>query len=82
MKCGYTNASSLFNKFNKLKFKLVTDKLDIVAVTGVNCKFSGSDVKFNIDGYKTIQSTTTDLHQSGEPHGKKVWQIARLSLSI
>ena len=59
MKCWYTNAGSLFNKFNKLKFKLVTDKPDIVVVTEVNCKFSGSDVEFNIDGYKTIRSTTT-----------------------
>ena len=46
MKCWYTNAGLLFNKFNKLKFKFVSDKPDIVAVTGVNCKFSGSDVEF------------------------------------
>ena len=75
MKRWYTNAGSWFNKFNKLKFKLVTDKPDIVVVTGVNCKFSGSDVEFNIDGYKTIQSTTTDLHQRDVPYDGKVWQI-------
>ena len=62
MKCWCTNAGPLFNKFNELKFRLVTD---IVTVTEVNCKFSGSDVEFNIDGNKTIQSTTTNLHQCG-----------------
>ena len=36
-----------------------------MAVTGVNCKVSGSDVEFNIDGYKTIQSITTNSHQRG-----------------
>ena len=37
-----------------------------MAVTEVNCKFSGSDVEFNIDGYKTtIQIITTNSHQCG-----------------
>ena len=36
-----------------------------MAVTEVNCKFSASNVNFNIDGYKTIQSTTTNSHQRG-----------------
>ena len=78
MKRWYTNAGSLINKFSKLKFKLVTDKPDIVAVTEVNCKFSGSDVEFNINGYKTIQSTTTNLHQHVVPYGGIVWQIDSL----
>ena len=42
------------NKFNKLKSRLVIDKHDIVAVTEVNCKFSGYDVEFNIDGYTKL----------------------------
>ena len=62
IKCWCTNAGPLFNKFNELKFRLVTD---IVTVTELNCKFSCSDVEFNIDGYKIIQSTTTNLHQRG-----------------
>ena len=74
MKRWCINACPLFNKFSKLKFKLVTNKPDIVAVTEVNCKFSGSDVEFNIDDYKTIQNTTTDLHQCGVPYGGIVWQ--------
>ena len=65
LKCWYTNADSLSNKFIELKSRLVSDKRDIVAVTEVNCKFSGSDVEFNIDGYKTIQSITTNSHQRG-----------------
>ena len=77
MKCWYTNSCPLFNKFNKLKFRLVTD---IVTVTEVNCKFSCSDVEFNIDGYRTIQSTTTNLHQRdvymvGKFGRGKIWQI-------
>ena len=44
----------LTNVANKLKSRLVIDKYDIVAVIEVNCKFSGSDVEFNIDSYKTI----------------------------
>ena len=47
----YINVDSLSNKCNKLKSRLVIDKRDIVAVTEVNCKFSGYDVEFNIDGY-------------------------------
>ena len=39
LKCWYTNADSLSNKFNELKSRLATDKPDIVAVTEVNCKF-------------------------------------------
>ena len=50
LKCWYTNVDSLSNKCNKLKSRLVIDKHDTVAVTEVNCKFSGSDVEFNIDG--------------------------------
>ena len=65
LKCWYTNADSLSNKFNELKSRLFTDKPDIVSVTEVNCKFSASNVDFNIDGYKTIQSTTTNSHQRG-----------------
>ena len=65
LKCWYTNADSMSNKFNELKSTLFTDKPDIVAVTEVNCKFSASNVDFNIDGYKTIQSTTTNSHQRG-----------------
>ena len=46
------------NKFNELQSRLTIDKPDIVAITEVNCKFGGSNIEFNIDGYKTIQNTT------------------------
>ena len=65
LKCWYTNTVTLSNKFNELKSRRFTDKPDIVAVTEVNCKFSASKVDFNIDGYKTIQSITTNSHQRG-----------------
>ena len=58
LKCWYTNADSLSNKFCELKSRLSIDKPDIVAITEVNCKFADNNVEFNIDGYKTIQNTT------------------------
>ena len=67
LKCWYTNADSLSNKFNELKSRLSVDKSDIVAITEVNCKFGGSNAHYNIEGYKTIQHTinTTTAHQRG-----------------
>ena len=62
LKCWYTNADSLSNKFCELKSRLTIDKPDIVAITEVNCKTGCNNVEFNIDGYKTIQNTT---HQRG-----------------
>ena len=39
LKCWYTKADSLSNKFDELKSRLSIDKPDIVAITEVNCKF-------------------------------------------
>ena len=57
LKCWYTNADSLPNKFCELKSRLTIDKPDIVAITEVNCKIGCNNIEFN-NGYKTIQNTT------------------------
>jgi len=51
----------LSNKVNELQSRLTIDKPDIVAITEVNCKFGGFNITFNINGYKTIENTSSSL---------------------
>jgi len=54
LKCWYTNADSLSNKFDELKTRISVAKPDIVALTEINPKFGEPNVEPNIHKYNII----------------------------
>ena len=62
LKCWYTNADSLSNKFDELKSRISISNPDIVIITEVFCKSGDPIIELNIQGYTTICNNPISHH--------------------